>query len=55
MRRDLYAVITGRHRGINTGMNFWQELLINMVYVAAVLALIYILTYTDMVSHLLAY
>ncbi len=40
---------------INTSMNFWRELLINGVYIAAVLALIYILTYTDMVSHLLAY
>ncbi len=39
---------------INTSMNFWRELLINGVYIAAVLALIYILTYTDMVSHLLA-
>ena len=55
MLRDLYGVITGRRRGINTGMNFWTELLINMVYVAAALALIYILTYTDLVSHLLAY
>ena len=36
-------------------MQFWKELLINGVYLAAVLALIYILTYTDMVSHLLAY
>ena len=35
-------------------MNFWKELLINGVYVAAVLALVYILTYTDIVSHLLA-
>jgi hypothetical protein len=35
-------------------MNFWKELLINGVYITAVLALIYILTYTDMVSHLLA-
>jgi hypothetical protein len=29
--------------------------LINMVYITAVLALIYILTYTDLVSHWLAY
>ena len=35
-------------------MQFWKELLINGVYVAAVLALVYILTYTDIVSHLLA-
>ena len=35
-------------------MNFWRELLINLVYLAAVLAVVYILTYTDMVSHLLA-
>ena len=35
-------------------MQFWKELLINAVYLAAVLALIYILTYTDMVSHYLA-
>ena len=55
MRRDLYGVITGRHRGINTSMNFWRELLINMVYVAAVLAVVYVITYTDIVSHLLAY
>jgi hypothetical protein len=39
---------------INTSMNFWKELLINGVYITAVLSLIYILTYTDMVSHLLA-
>jgi hypothetical protein len=54
MRRNLYGVITRRSRVINTSMNFWKELLINMVYITAVLALIYILTYTDMVSHLLA-
>ncbi len=35
-------------------MNFWRELLINAVYIAAVLAGVYILTYTDIVSHLLA-
>jgi len=29
--------------------------LINMVYITAVLALVYILTYTDIVSHWLAY
>ena len=39
---------------INTSMNFWRELLINLVYLAAVLAVVYILTYTDIVSHLLA-
>jgi len=39
---------------INTSMNFWRELLINLVYLAAVLAMVYILTYTDIVSHLLA-
>jgi hypothetical protein len=55
MRRNLYGVITRRSRVINTNMNFWTELLINGVYIAAALALIYILTYTDMVSHLLAY
>ena len=54
MNRNLYGVITRRSRVINTSMNFWKELLINGVYIAAVLALIYILTYTDMVSHLLA-
>ena len=54
MRRNLYGVITGGRNGINKSMQFWKELLINGVYVAAVLALIYILTYTDMVSHLLA-
>ena len=36
-------------------MNFWRELLINGVYLAAVIAAIYILTYTDIVSHWLAY
>ena len=55
MNRNLYGVITGRRRGINTSMNFWTELLINMVYVAAVLAVVYVITYTDLVSHLLAY
>ena len=55
MRRNLYGVITRRSRVINTSMNFWRELLTNMVYITAVLALIYILTYTDIVSHLLAY
>jgi hypothetical protein len=54
MNRKLNDVITRRSRVINTSMNFWRELLINMVYITAVLALIYILTYTDMVSHLLA-
>ena len=54
MRRNLYGVITGALNGINKSMQFWKELLINGVYIAAALALIYILTYTDMVSHLLA-
>ena len=36
-------------------MQFWKELLINLVYLTAGLALIYILTYTDIVSHYLAY
>ena len=54
MRRNLYGVITRRRRGINTSMNFWKELLINAVYIAAALAVVYILTYTDIVSHLLA-
>ena len=55
MNRKLNDVITRSSRVINTSMNFWRELLINGVYITAVLALIYILTYTDMVSHLLAY
>jgi anti-sigma-K factor RskA len=55
MSRDLYTVITRIRSGINTSMNFWRELLINLVYLAAVLALVYILTMTDIVSHLLAY
>ncbi len=55
MDRNLYDKITRRCRMINTSMNFWRELLLNGVYITAVLALIYILTYTDMVSHLLAY
>ena len=55
MRRNLYGVITRAGSGINKSMQFWKELLINGVYIAAALALIYILTYTDMVSHLLAY
>ena len=55
MNRNLYDKITGARSSINTSMNFWRELLINMVYITAVLALVYILTYTDMVSHLLAY
>ena len=54
MRRNLYGVITRRSRVINKSMNFWKELLINMVYITAVLALIYILTYTDIAGHLLA-
>ena len=55
MNRKLNDVITRSSRVINTSMNFWKELLINGVYITAVLALIYILTYTDIVSHLLAY
>jgi len=55
MNRKLNDVITRSPRVINTSMNFWRELLINLVYLTAVLALLYILTYTDMVSHLLAY
>ena len=54
MTRRLNGVITGSSRVINTSMNFWKELLINGVYIAAVLALIYILTYTDIAGHLLA-
>ena len=54
MRRNLYGVITKGSRVINTSMNFWRELLINLVYLAAVLAMVYILTYTDIVIHLLA-
>ena len=54
MNRNLYGVITRGRSGINKTMQFWKELLINGVYIAAVLALLYILTYTDMVSHLLA-
>ena len=55
MRRNLYGVITGSRGGINNAMNFWKELLINLVYLAAVLAVVYILTYTDIVSPWLAY
>ena len=55
MKRNLYGVITGSSKVINTSMNFWRELLINAVYLAAVLAVVYILTHTDIVSHLLAY
>ena len=54
MKRNLYGVITGARSGINKSMQFWKELLINMVYITAVLALIYILTYTDIAGHLLA-
>ena len=54
MKRNLYGVITRSSRVINTSMNFWKELLINGVYITAVLALIYILTYTDIAGHLLA-
>jgi len=55
MRRNLYGVITRAQSGINNSMQFWKELLLNLVYLAAVLALVYILTYTDIVSHWLAY
>jgi len=55
MKRNLYGVITRGSKVINTSMNFWRELLINAVYLAAVIAVVYILTYTDIVSHLLAY
>ena len=55
MSRNLYGVITRVKSGINKSMNFWRELLLNLVYVAAVIALVYILTYTDIVSHWLAY
>jgi len=36
-------------------MQFWKELLLNAVYLAAVIAVVYVLTSTDIVSHLLAY
>ena len=55
MNRKLYDKITRARTSINTSMNFWRELLLNGVYLAAVIAAIYILTYTDLVSHLLAY
>ena len=55
MRRNLYGVITGGRSGINKTMQFWKELLINGVYIAAVIAVVYVITYTDIVSHLLAY
>ena len=55
MRRNLYDKITGARLSINTSMNFWRELLLNGVYIAAVIAVLYILTYTDIVSHWLAY
>ena len=55
MRRNLYDKITGAGLSINTSMNFWRELLLNGVYIAAVIAVLYILTYTDIVSHWLAY
>ena len=54
MNRNLYGVITRGRTGINKTMQFWKELLINAVYLVAVLALIYILTYTDIASHYLA-
>ena len=55
MDQDLNTNITRPRRQINTSMNFWTELLINLVYVAAVVAVVYVITYTDIVSHLLAY
>ena len=55
MNQDLNTNITRPRRRINTSMNFWRELLINAVYLAAVLAVVYVITYTDLVSHLLAY
>ena len=55
MRRNLYDKITRAGSSINTSMNFWRELLLNGVYIAAVIAVLYILTYTDIVSHWLAY
>ena len=54
MNKRLTGKITQASTVINTSMNFWKELLINGVYITAVLALIYILTYTDIASHLLA-
>lgn len=54
MNKRLTGKITQDSTVINTSMNFWRELLINAVYLTAVLALIYILTYTDLASHLLA-
>ena len=54
MNQDLNTNITRPRRVINTNMNFWTELLINMVYVAAVVAVVYVITYTDIVGHLLA-
>ena len=55
MKRNLYGIITRGSRVVNNSMNIWKELLLNLVYLAAVIALVYILTYTDIVSHLLAY
>ena len=55
MNRNLYDKITRARLSINTSMNFWRELLLNGVYLAAVIAVLYILTYTDIVSHWLAY
>ena len=55
MQRDLYGKITRAAGVINTSMKLWQELLINSMYLAAVVALVYIFTSTDIVSHLLAY
>ena len=55
MKRNLYGKITRIGSGINKSMKLWQELLINSMYLAAVVALVYIFTSTDIVSHLLAY
>jgi len=55
MKRNLYGKITPAVCGINNSMQFWKELLINLVYLVAVVAIVYILTSTDIVSHLLAY
>jgi len=55
MKRNLYGSITLPKTGINKSMNFWKELLLNLVYLAAVIALVYIMTHTDIVSHWLAY
>jgi hypothetical protein len=35
-------------------MQFWKELVINALYLAAVIAVLYVVTHTEIVSHLLA-